>query len=224
MYYWHLKKNIHVYKQTYSMLCFDIGANIGSWTITNKDEYSKIISVEASETTYTELVKNMANLGDRCVPLNYAVCNNNNEEVTFYSSTHSDLSSLNKEWYSEKSRFANIPYTAIRCKSITLDKLIEEYGKPELIKIDVEGGEYEVISSLSSKTQTLCFEWATEMNDITFKCLDHLYNLGYEEYCVQYSDAYTYRPQTSDYKSMNDVKSELMNTRDKIDWGMIWAR
>ena len=28
--------------------------------------------------------------------------------------------------------------------------------------------------SLTKKVDTLCFEWAAEVNDITFKCLDYL--------------------------------------------------
>jgi hypothetical protein len=47
------------------------------------------------------------------------------------------IPSLNSDWYSNKARFSNIPYAAIICKSISLDKRIEEFGPPELIKIDV---------------------------------------------------------------------------------------
>jgi FkbM family methyltransferase len=38
------------------------------------------------------------------------------------------------------------------CKYITLYKLIKEYGTPDLIKIDVERGEYSVLSSLSKRS------------------------------------------------------------------------
>jgi len=30
------------------MLCFDIGANIGRWTIANKEKFDKIVSIEAA--------------------------------------------------------------------------------------------------------------------------------------------------------------------------------
>jgi FkbM family methyltransferase len=48
--------------------------------------------------------------------------------------------------YTVSNNNSNIPYTPIICKSITLDKLIEEYGTPDLIKIDVECGESSVLS------------------------------------------------------------------------------
>ena len=38
---------------------FDIGSNIGSWSLENIKSCDKIISVEASPTTFTKLVNNM---------------------------------------------------------------------------------------------------------------------------------------------------------------------
>jgi FkbM family methyltransferase len=67
------------------------------------------------------------------------------------------ISSLNSDWYSNKTRFFYIPYTPIICKSVTLDKLTEEHGTPDLIKIDFECGEYSVLLSLSKKTPLICF-------------------------------------------------------------------
>lgn len=203
------------------MLCFDIGANIGSWTIANKNKYDKIISIEPAPIVYEKLLINTNGLKN-CTCLNYAVSNNNNEDVTFYFSNIDVLSSLNMDWFSNKSRFYNIPHTPIICKSITLDKLIEEYGTPDLIKIDVEGGEHLVLLSLSKKTPLICFEWASEMNDITFNCLDHLEKLGYNEFFVQYKDEYTFIPLI--YKTLNEVRDELSKTVHKLDWGMVWAR
>jgi FkbM family methyltransferase len=203
------------------MLCFDIGANIGKWTIANKDKYDKIVSIEAAPIVYDKLLINTSELKN-CKCLNYAVSNNNNEDITFYFSNTDTISSLNPDWYSNKSRFSNTPYTPIICKSITLDKLIEEYGTPDLIKIDVECGEYSVISSLSKKTPLICFEWAAEMNNIYIDCLEHLRMLGYNEFFVQYEDEYTFTP--SKFNTLNEVKEELSKTIDRLDWGMIWAK
>ena len=43
----------------------------------------------------------------------------------------------------------------IKVKVITLDKLLELYGTPDLIKIDVEGHEYEVLEGLNRKAKKL---------------------------------------------------------------------
>jgi FkbM family methyltransferase len=202
---------------------FDIGANIGKWSIANINQCNKIISVEASPITFKRLVDNCKN--DKIILLNYAACNNNCNDITFYQAESDTLSTINKEWLTkENSRFYNHPYKEITCKTITLDKLIQQYGLPELIKIDVEGGEYECISSLTQKVKLLCVEWASETNTITFKCIDYLNNLGYTEYYIQRGDDYIFRPKDNDFYDINTLKTKLLKTTPKQDWGMMWCR
>jgi hypothetical protein len=112
----------------------------------------------------------------------------------------------------------------IQCKTITIDTLIDRYGLPNLIKIDVEGGEYNCISSLSQKVDLLCFEWASETNDISFQCIDHLVYLGFTQFYIQNCDAYTFRPNATDYYDYDSIRIKLTNTKPKEDWGMIWAK
>lgn len=202
---------------------FDIGSNIGSWALANISQCDKIVSVEASPTTFSKLVNKCVN--DKIILLNYAVCNNNGNDITFYNARCDVLSTINKEWLvSESSRFCNQPFTEITCKTITIDNLIEKYGIPDLIKIDVEGGEYECISSLTQKVKLLCFEWAAELNSISYKCIDHLFNLGFTRYYIQMGDNYTFRPNDNDFYDIHTVKGLLCKTAAKRDWGMIWCK
>lgn len=205
------------------MMYFDIGSNIGNWSLANIDRCDKIISIEASPITFNRLVDNCKD--DRIILLNYAVCNNNCNDITFYQADCDTLSTINKEWLTaETSRFYNCRYKEITCKTITIDRLIQQYGLPDLIKIDVEGGEYDCICSLTQKVKLLCFEWACETNSITLNCIDYLYNLGYTEYYIQMGDNYVFRPQDNDYYDMNTVKTKLSHTIPKRDWGMIWCK
>lgn len=202
-------------------LVFDIGANIGSWTKSNINTYDNFITIEASPITFKKLQKNCNH--DKVKLLNFAVCKNNNKEIIFYHANCDVLSTINKEWLTnESSRFYNQPFTEIKCKTISIDDLINEYGKPQLIKIDVEGGEYECISSLSHKVDCLCFEWASETNDITFQCLDYLQSLGFMNFYIQNGDNYTFRPNS--YHNINECKNKLSKTIQKKDWGMIWCK
>jgi FkbM family methyltransferase len=202
---------------------FDIGSNIGKWSLANITNCNKIISIEASPIIFQRLVNNCKN--DRIILLNYAVCNNNCNDITFYQADCDVLSTINKEWLTgETSRFYNSHYTEITCKTITIDKLIEQYGLPDLIKIDVEGGEYECIRSLTKKNKLLCFEWASETNTITFNCIDYLYKLGYTQYHIQMGDDYLFRPKEDDFYDINTIKTKLSNTISKKDWGMIWCK
>jgi FkbM family methyltransferase len=202
---------------------FDIGSNIGNWSLANINNCDKIICIEASPKVFNRLSNFVKN--DKIILLNYAVCNNNGNDIVFYQAEADTLSTINKEWLVDsKSRFYRQPYTEIVCKTITIDNLINKYGLPDLIKIDVEGGEYECISSLTQKVNLLCFEWASETNDITVKCLDYLFDLGFTQYYLQYEDCYTFRPQVNEYYDIITIKNKLSNTTPKIDWGMIWCK
>ena len=202
---------------------FDIGANIGKWSLSNLNNCEKIVAIEASPTTFKNLLLNI-NDNPKITCLNFAVCNSKDEYITFYNCSANTLSTTNKEWLdSEKSRFYNqFNYDVIRCKPITIDKLIEFYGIPELIKIDTEGGEFETISSLTQKVPNLCFEWASETNEITFKCIKYLQKLGFTEFHIQYEDHYTYRPDV--YTNFEKVQNLLNKTTPKKEWGMIWVK
>lgn len=204
-------------------MIFDIGANIGEWTTANIINYDKIIAVEAVPYTFNKLKQNISN--DNVICINYAICNNNNNDIVFYQAENDCLSSINKEWLaSPVSRFFNVPYTEIVCKTTTIDNLILTYGVPEMIKIDVEGGEYECIISLTQKVDLLCFEWASELNDVTFKCLDYLLKLGFSEFYLQNEDKYTFKPLITDYYNIDTIKNKLNDTIPKVDWGMIWCK
>jgi len=204
------------------MLAFDIGSNVGKWALANSNRFKNIITLEASPSTYNQLVNDCKSPNIR--HLNYAVCNNNGNDIDFFQSDANTISTINEDWLNnEKSRFyKHANYTKITCKTITIDSLIDTYGVPDLIKIDVEGGEYGCVSSLNQKINMLCFEWASEVNDITFKCLDHLYALGFRDFYLQFEDNYVFRP--NEYYGIEVLKSKLHNTTPKEEWGMVWCK
>ena len=183
--------------------------------------------VEAAKETFGALSENFRGREDRVVCLNYAVTDAPALTVPFfYAPAGSGLSTLNKqEWFDDpKSRFYNQPCVEEVAQTITLDRLIQTYGVPDLVKIDVEGAEDRVIGSLSRKVPTLCFEWASELRHVAFRCIDRLNDLGFTEYCVQLGDEYTFRPSAGDYTSdVASVKALLESTTDREHWGMIWA-
>ncbi|MDB5280354.1 MAG: methyltransferase, FkbM family [Ferruginibacter sp.] len=82
----------------------------------------------------------------------------------FYISDKSVLSSFSEEFIAttQAGRFKNTEWKqAEMVEIITLDDLINDYGMPDFIKIDVEGYELEVINGLSQKVRILSFEYTT---------------------------------------------------------------
>ena len=60
--------------------------------------------------------------------------------------------------------------------------------------------------------------------NINFSCIDYLFNLGYTKFFIQMEDHYSFRPQDNAFYDISTVKTKLLNTRLKIDWGMIWCK
>lgn len=115
---------------------FDIGANVGSYTILASGvRKAKTLSFEPCGTTFDILVKNIKlnNLEALVSTINKGV-GKSNKKVSF---------TANLDTINHVVEFSNDNTTSIQL--VTLDSFFPEY-KPSLIKIDVEGLEAEVIS------------------------------------------------------------------------------
>jgi FkbM family methyltransferase len=207
-------------------LIFDIGANVGRYALANyMDNRVKVVSVEASPITFNKLKEATKNTS--IDTLNYAITGSDNPTVAFHHCHGADvLSTTDIDWLtSPLSRFGNYGNTiqTIQVPTMTLDKLVEQYWIPDIVKIDVEGSEREVISSLTKKIPVLCFEWAAEWNAKTLAAIDHLFSLGFTKFHIQERDEYTYSPRVFEH-SYESVKNALLQKTHRVDWGMVWAQ
>jgi FkbM family methyltransferase len=64
----------------------------------------------------------------------------------------------------------------------TLDALAAAHGRPEFVKIDVEGQEAEVLAGLSAAPRALSFEFTTIQRGVALACLRRLAALGYRAF------------------------------------------
>lgn len=137
------------------------------------------------------------------------------------------MSTLSGDWIravQSSSEFAGTSWDiCIQVNVTTLDKLIEEHGEPVFCKIDVEGGELDVLRGLSVSLPTLSFEYITAVADRAVKCIDRLLEIGNYEYNWTRGEG---RPlQAGRWLAPNDMKKQLekMNKQEKGS-GDIYAR
>ena len=207
-------------------LLFDIGANVGAYAQARWEtgEYAKIICIEANEIAFKRLETRFKN-NNNIFPIFCAAGAKDNEKIIFYQTKATVLSTANPAWLNtpgyrfEGNSTASI-VSEIEILSVTIDKLIDIYGIPDLVKIDVEGYEETVIKGLSIKIPELCFEWAEEMSKECLATLKQLKSKGFTNFAIQYNDDYTYKPEK--YLKISKFKSKMLSTR-KDDWGMIWV-
>jgi hypothetical protein len=137
--------------------------------------------------------------------------------------------------------YAGKPYRTVSCTTITIDTLAKIYGEPDLIKIDVEGAEWQVLHGMTKKLGTLTLEWTFETIKEHEQQLNYLYSLGYREVGPQYITHHLEQPrvwfglyedntnkllawhqETSD--AWIDGGWKMANLRPTADVGMCWVR
>lgn len=219
------------------MLCFDIGANRGDFTQAALAKGYDVIAIEPGK-IFNELVKNFI-YDTRVIPLKMAVSMSDYEVVEFYEAEEDGLSTLNKDWLTNPDLpYCGKPYRQVMATTITLDTLALKYGTPDLIKIDVEGAEWNVFKGLSSKMGTIAFEWTDATIDQHQLQLEYLSVGGYTQVAPQFIEHHCEEPDTwypiehfyiSDWvkqKAPNWINGgwKKSGLRPTADVGMLWVR
>lgn len=206
-------------------ILFDIGANKGLYTDANRNKYDICVLVEANPVLAQQLQEKYKNDSD--IQIVQAIASKNSSE-TFYISNADTISTSDIDWV-KSSRFTSdyqwFPVEGI--PTVSLDFLISQYGIPELIKIDVEGYEYNVLQSLTKKVPLLCFEWAEEKKTEILQSIEYLHSLGFTEFQIQMEDSYMYTPENDGWMDSQFILGRLqsfLQPEEKAKWGMIWAR
>ena len=137
-------------------LCFDIGANIGKKSKLFLSTGAKVIAFEPQQ----ECVKNLSILKTKYKKFSFHVvaidsCEGNkllntsnySEIATFSDDFKNIYKNKNVIWLDQKM----VP-------TVSLNRIIELYGLPYFCKIDVEGYEFEILSSLNFNIPLIEFE------------------------------------------------------------------
>jgi FkbM family methyltransferase len=138
-------------------LVFDIGANHGDKTWAFRQMAKKVVCVEPDATCFAALRSRYGR--DRGVRLENVALGGEVGVGTFFveeeGSAYNTLNEKERDWivseYNQHIREVSVPVS-------TLDSMIEKYGTPDFLKVDVEGGELQVFKGLSKQIPVICFE------------------------------------------------------------------
>jgi FkbM family methyltransferase len=220
------------------MLCFDIGANRGDFTVAALAQGYTVVALEPAPRVFGELVGNFI-YNPRVTPLKMAVSGSDYDTIEFYEAEEDGLSTINIDWLTDKAMpYAGKPYRTVAATTITVDTLAEIYGKPDLIKIDVEGAEWHVFQGISSKMGMIAFEWTWATWTEHLEQLKYLEIGGYTQVAPQFIEHHCQQPQTwYDIKGFDlgawhnehapkweDGGWRGSNLRPTADVGMLWVR
>lgn len=225
-------------------LIFDIGCNVLQFAEVAKTKFpqAKIVCVDANKDFLVD--------DDRFHVIHAAVSSRDGETVELMVDENQTGISTVSEEFRQSSRFKkgskNLSPNNARwsrkdvVKTRTLDSLIEEFGIPDLIKVDVEGYEPELFKGLTQKVGKICWEWSEEFPHHIVQVVNHFKDLGYKEFGVigwfdgeEYEktthhpsgDAHMIEPEywlpAVDFIQM---MTDLCNVERRVLWGTCWAR
>jgi hypothetical protein len=103
----------------------------------------------------------------------------------------------------------------------TIDRLIERFGLPALVKIDVEGAEPQVLDGLSCAVPVLSFEYLPGLLEAVERSTARLNTLG--AYLFNWSSGESYRLAERAWLSAADLMGALRTERAQRTSGDVYA-
>lgn len=206
-----------------SGLIFDIGANLGNRTKIFSRMGTRVIAVEPQTYCY-EILSSFFRRDDNVTLIKAALDAEEGESEIFISNAHT-LSSMSPKWIEavkESGRFSKRNWERKEnVRVTTLDRMIDLYGNPDFIKIDVEGLEDRVISGLSKPARLLSLEFTPEYLTPTLSSLDHLNSLGPVEF--NYSIGELMVLSLEKWENINYIKEQLRSVNRTL-FGDVYVR
>lgn len=103
----------------------------------------------------------------------------------------------------------------------TLDSLIDKYGAPAFIKIDVEGFEEEALQGLAHAVKALSFEFTTIQRDVALACIERCITLGYARFNAALGESQIFV--NADWVGGNEIAHWLTGLPHAANSGDIYA-
>lgn len=206
-------------------LVFDIGSNVGNTVGYLLTRSNKIISFEPIP-SLAEHIKSYFNT-QKVEVVQKGVSDIVGTKTFHISNMGGVLSTFEDDWMT-KSRFTGNGSwdTQIQVETTTLDNIIDEYGIPDFVKVDVEGHEYHTFCGLTKLLEHTLFgfEWAEEMFNQTIKVIEHAIGLGYTKFAYTHGDDLR-QIDTLQFKTWEELDLyNNINPQRKTAWGMIYFK
>ena len=206
-------------------LCFDIGAHVGSRLRCFRSMGARVVALEP-QADFARILRDLYGRDRQVVILEAAVGAESGEAVLLASARTPTVSSLSPDWVARVGRtegFRHVGWEAgPHVPMTTLDALVRTHGRPDFVKIDVEGLEPAVLRGLSQPLPALSFEYLPAARDQAVACIDRLADLG--DYRYNWSRGETSRFGSAEWVTPQAVRDWIARLPPDAGSGDLYAR
>jgi len=206
-------------------LCFDIGAHVGNRIRCWQRLGARVVAVEP-QPDFASILRILYGRDSNVSLVEAAVGRTPGTARMLISRWTPTVTTLSRQWAQQVARspaFRGVSWSEGQEVAVTtLQALIDRYGMPDFVKLDIEGSEAQALEGLSCSVQAVSFEYLPAARDAAISCIERLSSLG--SYRYNWSSGESHRLGSATWIDAAGVREFLIELADSAGSGDIYAR